>query len=527
MEKTIRVLSSSKGKAARRAMYFAVASSEPQLSLLASREVVKTNNVAGMFELIKKYNQLPSEQRNLLAANRDKLGVPVLMALLNENLEVQENAIDVIRHLRPYSVIPLLLRHLELGEPARHFGVVPWAVNHLLDYFLQEFQGSVPRKATYGDTLAEIMDAMKRGFSSWQRHEREIFLDVFFRLSEHPGTLDHESYEMMSRPNHPMHAVFVRKLTGSQNHFVMRFLVRQLESTLVPKELLHAASRRTDLPFVRMLLETVGYHPTSMLQTNLSRIFRFDWLGGLRTRLEELDDGCHRFLVELVHWSGLSAMEKTVVYETVLRFGSRPGQSAVLERLRQTMTPDADRLVLLASDNADPEIQATALSQLRARRIPGATSRLLHFIDTPHDCVRNAISGELAEFRMDRLLQNLDALSDEQCELMLRVVKKIDPNYMETIARELENPLQEHKDFLLDLLIVERAVVTYEMPLMKLIETEQTLPLRLKAVKLLAMGIHEASLQFLKNTAERDRDMEVRLLAQRIYEIRNKSLAGK
>jgi len=194
-----------------------------------------------------------------------------------------------------------------------------------------------------------------------------------------------------------------------------------------------------------------------------------------------------------------------------------------MERVQQMLTSDGDRLVLLASESDDPEIQALALSQLRTRRIQGATSRLLRWIDSPHDCVLTAISGELTEFRMDRLLQTLDALSDEQRDYMLRVVKKIDPNHKETIANELENPRQKHKDFLLDLMIVERTAVTYEISLMKLVEQERVLALRLKAVKLLALGIHEASLQFLKNTAERDRDMEVRLLSQRVYEIRTKS----
>jgi len=523
MEKTIRVLSSSKGKAARRALHSAVSSSEPQLSLLASREVVKTNNVTGMFELVKKFNQLSSEQQNLLAVHVDKLGTPVRMALLNENLEVQENAINVIRHLRPYSVIPQLLRHLELGGVTRHFGVVQWAVNHLLEYFSQEFQRHVPRKTAYNYILTEVIDAMERGLSSWRHHEREIFFDVFFRISERIGTLGHESHEMISNPNHPAYAAFMRKLTGSQDHYVIRFLTRQLEATAVPKGLLHVTSRRTDLAFVRMLLETVGYHPTTMLQTNLSHIFRFDWLGDLHVRLEELDGGCHRFLVEMIHWSGMSEMEKMLVYETVLRFGSRQGKTAVMERLQQNVSPDADRLVLLASDSDNPEIQALALSQLRARRIQGATSKLLRLIDTPHDCVRSVISSELTEFRMDRLLQTLDALSDEQRDYMLRIVKKIDPGYQETIARELENPYQKHKDFLLDQMIVEKTVVTYETSLMKLVENERVLALRLKAVKLLALGIHEASLHFLKNTAERDQDMEVRLLAQRVYEIRNTS----
>ena len=520
MEKTIRVLSSSKGKAARRAMHFAVTSSEPQLSLLASREVVKTNNTVGMFELVKRFHQLTSDQQSLLATHVDKLGAPVRMALLNEDLMVQENAINVIRHLRPYSAIPLLLQYLERGGPTRHLGVVQWAVHHLLEYFSQEFQGYVPRKTAYNYLLAEIVDAMEHGFASWQHHEREIFIDVFFRISERIGTPGHEACKMMANPNHPAHAVFMRKLLDSQDLFVMRFLVRQLESTIVSREFLQATSRRTNPTFVRMLLETVGHHPTTMLQSNLSHICRFDWLSDLRTRLPELEDSCHQFLVEMLHWTGLNAMEKSVVYETILRFGSRQGKLAVLERLQQTTSSDADRLVLLASDNDDPEIQALALSLLRARHIPGATSRLLHFIDSPHDCIRNVISGELTEFRMDRLLRTLDVLSDEQRDYMLRVVKKIDPNYKRTIAHELENINQKHKDFLLDLITVERTVVTYETSLVKLVKQEHDPALRLQAIKLLAFGMTEMSRRFLRSVAVHDGNAEVRVFAQRVYEIR-------
>ena len=136
VEKTIRVLSSSNGKAARHAMHFAVSSSEPSLSFLASREVLKNNNSSGMFELIKKYDQLSPEQYELLVENMDKLGPSIRMALLNGNSVIQDNAINVIRNLRPYSLIPLLLQHLKLGETS-HLGIVQWAVTHLVDYFTE------------------------------------------------------------------------------------------------------------------------------------------------------------------------------------------------------------------------------------------------------------------------------------------------------------------------------------------------------------------------------------------------------
>ncbi|MCL2117313.1 MAG: hypothetical protein FWH27_02685 [Planctomycetaceae bacterium] len=519
LEKTIRVLSSSKGKAASRALHSAVSSSEPKISLLASREVVVKNQPSGMFELVKAFDQLTPEQHTLLASHLDKLGPAIRMALLNESSEVQNNAIAAIKTLRPYSAIPLLLHHLALGT-SNHLGVVQWAVTHLVDYFSQEFRGVIPRHTPYGYTLVEIADALDRGFSSWQRHERAIFIDVFFRLSERFSDPSSEIRSLLGNPNHPARAPFVRKLTDSQDPQVMRFLVRQLETTIAPNSLLSVAARRTDRAFVRMLLETVGYNPTGTLRENLSHIRRFDWLGEIRHRLKELDEGCHRFLVELVRCSGMSDHEKAVVYETVLRFGSRDGKTAVLERLRQMQTTDGDRLVLLASESEFPDIQAAALMQLRPRGIPGATSRLLCYINSPHEEVRKVVAGELTEFRMERLLQSFEALSEEQRNFMLRVIQQIDPKMQETIARELENPIQPHKEFLMNLILEDKKAVTYETSLVKLVKQEHDPALRLLAVKLLAFGITEMSRRFLRSVAVHDGNAEVRVFAQRVYEIR-------
>ena len=521
VEKTIRVLSSSKGKAASQALHLAVSSSEPELSLLASREVLGSNNTSGMFELVKNYDHLTPELHGLLASNVDKIGPPIRMALLNDSPMVQDNAIAVIKELRPYSVIPLLLHHLELGGPPRHLGIVQWAVTYLADYFFQEFRGTIPQKASYGYMLLEISDVLDRGFTSWRRHERLIFIDVFFQLSERFNGLSSELRAVISNPNHPVHEPFVRKLAESQTPQIMRFLIRQLESGNAPKSLLLIAARRTDRPFVRMLLDTVGYNPTGKMRDNLSHIRRFDWLSDIRHTLGDFDPGCHRFLVTLVRFSGMSEHEKSVAFETVLRYGSPQGQAAVVDHLRQLQTPDGDRLVLLASESEHPAVQAAALSQLRNRNIAGASSRLLRSIDTPYPEVRKVISEELIEFRMDRLLQSYDVLSEEQRNYMLRVIDRIDPHKVETISRELENPNQSHKDFLLNLIQEERAVVTYETSLMRFVCLEQDHSLRLHGVKLLAFGVTEASRQLLRTIAVNDAEADIRVMAQRVYEIRN------
>lgn len=520
--KTIRILASSKGKAARQALLAAVASSEPIVSLSASREVLAKNNTNGIFELIKTFDLLPPEQRELLAADAEKIAPALRMALINSDSAVQENAVAIIKQWRPYSLIPLLLQHLEQGALASHQGIAQWAVNFLVDYFTREFQGLVPRKPCHSYTLVAIVDAIDKGFASWARHQRAIFIDVFFRLSERFDGLGDEAREMMANGNHPAHMTFARKMIDSQDPQVMRFLIRNLESTLAPNSLLVAAARRTDRVFVRLLLESVGYKPSVTLRDNLAKIRRFEWLGNLRTLLDDLDEeGYHRFLVELVRHSGLADHEKMTVYENILRYGKRQGKIAVTELMRCVPTSDGDRFVLQALEDEIPEVQAAALSQLRSRKVRNSTAKLLQYVDSPHECVRKAVGDELTEFRLDRVLQSLDAFSPEQQNYMLSVVKKIDPNLKETIARELENPAQRHKDFLLDLIVEEKIVASFETSLMKLVDREQDVPLRLKAVKLLALCAGEISDKFLQTTFERDGNSEVRVLAKRIRDIRD------
>ena len=520
--KTMRILASSKGKAARHALMLAVASPEPVVSLAASREVLAKNNVNGIFELVRQFDRLTPEQQEFLTADTEKLAQPLRMALINGDSTIQENAVAIIKQWRPYSLIPLLLNHLEQGAVSSHQGIVQWAVNFLVDYFTREFQGLIPRKAYYSYTLVDIIDALEKGFATWRRHERQIFIDIFFRLSERFDGLGDEAREMIANANHPAHAVFIRKLTGSQDPCVMRFLLRNLESTLAPSSVLIAVARRTDRVFIRLLLESVGYQPSIALRDNLAKIRRFEWFGNFRLLLDELgEEGHHRFLVELVRHSGLPDHEKMIVYENILRCGKRQGKVAVVELMRYVTTSDGDRFVMQALDDEAPEVQAVALSQLRTRKIRNSTARLLQYVDSPHERVRKTLAGELPEFRLDRMLPSLGALSSEQQSYMISVIKKIDPNMRETIARELENSEQRHKDFLLDLIAEEKTVTAFETSLMKFVEREQDIALRLKAIKLLALGVSDASYRFLQSTATSEKNHDVSVLAKRICEIRD------
>ncbi|MDR1384818.1 MAG: HEAT repeat domain-containing protein [Planctomycetaceae bacterium] len=521
LAKTIQILASSKGKASKRALNVALHSSEPRVSLLACQEILAKNHQAGIFELVKNYPQLPQKQRELLAQNVEKLVYPIRAALMNEDLSVQNNAITAVQDLHPYSLIPHLLRVFGQEPPSRYLGNAQAVIMFLTDEFSQQFNGTVPQIPAYGHILTEIIDVLQHGFCSWKKHERMIFFDVLFKLSDRMTNTGYMFRDMMSDPNHPAQLPLIRKLVDSPDPQVIRFLIHQLESISAPPGILSAAARRTDRLFVRMLLESIGYKPSLLYQENLSKIRKWEWLSSLRDWLPQQDAGYHCFAVMLIRYSGINELEKNSFYNQILRYGKTPGKLALLDALRNLESSDVNRLVLQMADDSEPEVQAAALSQLRERNIKNWTAILLKYIDSPSPIVRETISRELVEFRMARFLKKFDQFSPEQQKYMLSVIRKIDPEFLEITAWELSNPRQKHKEFLLQFISEEHLAVRFEMPLIQFVERESDASLRLKGIKLLALGKLSASYHCLKRIADSDFDKDVRTLAQRICEIRS------
>ncbi|MCL2347748.1 MAG: hypothetical protein FWC50_05735 [Planctomycetaceae bacterium] len=521
LKKTIQVFADAKGPLSTKMLCMALRSSDPEIRQLACYEVIAKKNIAGISELVKNFSQLEPEQHLLLKKNREKLAPAIRAALLNDDPVVQKNGIAATEEFLPFALIPQFLHFMEQGTQMVHLGVIQWTISFLVDNFVKEFNGILPKRPSDGHLLVEISEALQQGLKTWRRHERGIFFDVFFKLSDRLITLGDEFQEMMSNPRHPAHAAMARKLIYSTELHVVRFIMRSFGERLVPPCLLATVAKRTDKIFVRILLESVGYQPSAAFQENLAKIRRFEWISTLRTLLEEIDEGCHRFLVELVRHSGMSEYEKMVVYEQIYRYGKPEGRLLVVQLMRQFTTPDADRLIYAAADDQNENVQAAALSQLRIRKIRNATGKLMQHAHSPSAKVRKIILEELPEFRMRHFLEVMDSLSETQREQMFLIVRQLDPELNDTLARELTNPNQLHKDVLLDCVARLKNVPAFETALMQLIERETDFLIRLKAIKLLALGVQQESRLLLERLAASDANGEIRLLAKRILEIRD------
>jgi HEAT repeat protein len=114
--------------------------------------------------------------------------------------------------------------------------------------------------------------------------------------------------------------------------------------------------------------------------------------------------------------------------------GGRRAAAAVLEEFKGA---ESNRLVLQAIRDPDPQVQANALRQLRQRGIPGALTRLISLVDSPHEMVRSAARQSLDEFHFPRYLAAFDMLSDPVRNSTGLLVKKIDPRAVPQLVEEL------------------------------------------------------------------------------------------
>ena len=80
---------------------------------------------------------------------------------------------------------------------------------------------------------------------------------------------------------------------------------------------------------------------------------------------------------------------------------------------------------------------SSALAELRQRGIPGAITRLIEMIDSPHEIVQKTARQSLGEFRFDRYLAAFDMLEEDVRKTTGTLVKKVDLKTISALGAEM------------------------------------------------------------------------------------------
>ena len=184
-------------------------------------------------------------------------------------------------------------------------------------------------------------------------------------------------------------------------------------------------------------MRKIGAEPSPAVAANLKRIENVAWLQSEPALLERLDDAGQYAAVQLAMRSGMNRWAVFKMIEFLLQHGNDGGRRAASAALEQFSGVEANALCLRALSDPSPEVQANALRQLRARGIPGALSRLVEMMETPHEMVRRAVRESLAEFNFRRFLAAYDMLEDEVRRSTGSMVRKIDPEAIPQLQEEV------------------------------------------------------------------------------------------
>lgn len=317
---------------------------------------------------------------------------------------------------------------------------------------------------------------------------------------------------------HPARQVLTEILMHDTARPVLRVLCDFLRHSDAPDEAVRIIDQRSDLPFLRELLRTVGAQPTANVRRRLKALRRLQCLQHLDNLLAALEESEQEALAALAVHSGLPRSEAFKIVEKLLTQGMPAGRRAAAEALDEFQGAQANALALRAMSDPDPLVQAAILPQLRRRGVVGALPHIIRLLESPHPAVRKAARKSLREFSFARFLQVWDLLPPHVRQNTGMLVKRVDGRTPALLRAELVSPFRLRRLRALSVAQELELVPRLESAIIPLLQDEDH-AVRAEAAAALAQSDSVVSYQALVE-ALNDPNTVVRAIAARSLEQR-------
>jgi HEAT repeat protein len=442
LETTFGVLCSTENEAAGRVLIPALDSRLPSIRDRALEALLSRRSLAGHREILARLHTFEDPWRRKVEESHERMVPALREAVIAADRQTCVNGCRATVWLHQYDLIPALVTGLEdAGNP--NAAVLSETLGDLSELLCEEL--AAPRQRTqWGDAhfaRRRAVGTLGTSVGRFGRHHRREIVEAFLLLTYRDDAV---LRQVLQDPYHSAFVVLVEMLSKIQHDAVIGLLLSFLDDPRAPSAVLSIVSKRSDLKFLRRFLHKVGREPTAAVARNLKRIETIAWAreSSLLDACEDLEQSA---AVRLAMTSGVPRGQAFPLVEYLLQHGKPGGRRAAAEALDQFRGADANLLALQALDDKDPEVQAKILVQLRGRGIPGALSRLVEMIDSPHKVVRNAARKCLAEFSFARYLASFDLLDEEVRSSTGDLVKKVDPQTIGLLRAELGSPVRSRR----------------------------------------------------------------------------------
>jgi len=339
-----------------------------------------------------------------------------------------------------------------------------------------------------------VLESLENSVKRFNSHKRSEILEALLILANR----DHLTLKQILRdPLHGTYLPLIEVLTRSQCHGVMRLVLSSLDDPHAPNSAIKVLAHRRDLPFVKHLLKKIGYEPSKVAANNLKRVEHIGWVESFEEVIEKLDDAAQYSAVQIVIASGMKRLEAFKLIEKLIYHGNLGGRRAASSVLERFEGAAANRCVVRALQDEDPQVQAHVVVQLRKRGIPGAMALLIDLVESPHELVRQAARQSLSEFRFQRYLASFDLMQDDIRQSTGLLVRKIDPTSLAGLRREMKVASRMRRMRALGVALAMGAVPKLEENVIELLSDDDHM-VRKEAARALAHGETPATLEALR-----------------------------
>lgn len=507
---TLKLLTETANEAAVPILLAALDSRDREIQEGALTAILNRRRGVGSRALIKRWGSLSERWKQQIAEHPRQIASAVRDAILSRDGELCANGCEALLCIREFELIPALVTAIE--EPENPYAtMVAETLIGLSELLQEEISGHRKQRQLREPARVrqQVLPSLERAADRYEQHRHREVIEAFLMLTNHENAV---LKQILCEPRHPAYLVVTDILRNSARPGVIRLVLNLMESRFAPTAALQVISHRSDLPFIRHLLQRLANTSTSHLRSNLRRVESISWLKDDLSLLDSLNEQEQETAVQVAMVSNMDRIDVFEAIAHLMKFGRVGGRRAASKALAEFGGAEANKLVLDGLHDSDPHVQANLAGQLRERGIPGAISRLIQLLDSPHEVVSKAAQACLSEFSFNRYLSIFDMMEDDIRRSTGLLVMRVDPTASSQLAEELKARTRTRRLRGLEIAMAMDAVQHLEPLIIALLKDEDHF-VRAEAARTLAYGVSPLAQQSLRD-ALMDRSIAVREAAE-------------
>jgi len=523
---TLKVIAKSKNQAAVGMLESAFLSSSGIMRQLAGRILVSRRSGRGLEVIIRCFDPTDTDLVTLVNENRKGLIQGLQGAIVDKDFALVQKAYRLAYTQNFYEVLPTLTAYClgpGIQEGNAHF------LNNSLLKFLNKYSAALEKndpgehQLLYNFLLPEFSKILVQKIKEYRFTKQELTLSVYLRLYPFfaEAGVDRDLYLQLWLSNSPVYVSTYRRLIKESEPYLFHLIFRCLERLNPPPIVPQVISERDDIPFLDSFFKSIKKPLSLELKKNLADLSPPTWINQIDSFLSQLGPESQCGLVLLLQNLKLPEDKVQAVLLTIFERGHGEGRVAALSAFATFSGPKIDRLIWDAAEDEDPMVQIEALTQLNSREIFNGMSRIMQFVDSPHEAVQNTIQKLLPNFRFNKFMQTFDQLDEGNRRRIFHVVRHLDKQTPKELTKMLNigEPMVRAKA-LLCIDYTRELVPLVEDALCDALASDELPQLRRKAAELLVAGHRDESRSTLVQAFHRDASPDVRAAAKTSLENR-------